>query len=268
MDDDESGSDSEAVKVPEDDEYELDTEREAADEEDIEEIIKEVASEQILSDLDRSNGQYAVTKVCTSICLVIPYFSYRNLQLLGLAKRAFHSPTIREDLKACCVAAEITPKQMKRAVATRWNSLAEAIHRALYLRKALDRLVSLTKYDKPKKNGGLRRYRLSDDEWTILTQLYEVLKVNTLFVLVPFHITNIVNVLARHSSMQHSGCRSQTSRFSTRSFQSSMYSRRSYPQPLPTTTCFRLSVRLRRAGLKCLISTTPPLTKASCTVSP
>ena len=66
---------------------------------------------------------------------------------------------------------------MKRAVATRWNSLAQAIARALYLRKALDRLVSLTKYDKSQRQGGLRHFRLSEQEWSILTQLYEVLKV-------------------------------------------------------------------------------------------
>lgn len=62
-DDSESGSESETAKVMEDDEYEVDTEREAADEVDIEEIIKEVASEQNLSESDRSAGQYAVTKV-------------------------------------------------------------------------------------------------------------------------------------------------------------------------------------------------------------
>lgn len=66
---------------------------------------------------------------------------------------------------------------MKRAVATRWNSLADAITRALYLRKALERLLTLTKYDKGKRQGGLRRFRLSDQEWNILTQLRAVLKV-------------------------------------------------------------------------------------------
>ncbi len=90
---------------------------------------------------------------------------------------------MREDLKACCKAVNIAPKMMKRAVATRWNSLADAIQRALYLRLALDKLLHLTKYDKSKQAGGLRRFRLSDDEWKILTQLYTVLKVRVIGVL-------------------------------------------------------------------------------------
>lgn len=84
---------------------------------------------------------------------------------------------MREDLKACCKAVNLKPKMMKRAVATRWNSLAEAIGRALYLRAALDKLLLLTKYDKGKRQGGLRRLRLSDEEWMILTQLHGILKV-------------------------------------------------------------------------------------------
>lgn len=103
---------------------------------------------------------------------------------------------------------------MKRAVATRWNSLAEAIKRALYLRKALDRLVSLSKYDKPKKKGGLRRYRLSDDKWVILTQLYDVLKVSTNCYIVMSYITDVLDVLIRPSSMRQLECHSPTFRFS------------------------------------------------------
>ena len=67
---------------------------------------------------------------------------------------------------------------MKRAVATRWNSLAEAISRALELRQAIDALVRLGKYDKSIKSGGLRHLRLSENEWQILTQLQDVLKVS------------------------------------------------------------------------------------------
>ena len=66
---------------------------------------------------------------------------------------------------------------MKRAVPTRWNSLAEAIGRALYLRLAIDELHRLGKYDKPANKGGLRHLRLSGVEWDILTQLNRVLQV-------------------------------------------------------------------------------------------
>lgn len=101
-------------------------------------------------------------------------------QLVELAKRVFHSPSLRTDLRTCCEKAEITPKEMKRAVPTRWNSLAEAIGRAVELRAGIDALVRLGKYDKPAKKGELRQYRLSPREWDILGQLHEVLKVRTL----------------------------------------------------------------------------------------
>lgn len=48
-----------------DDEYDVDPDREAADEEDIDNIIKEVASEHNLGDADRTAGAFAVTKVCS-----------------------------------------------------------------------------------------------------------------------------------------------------------------------------------------------------------
>lgn len=66
---------------------------------------------------------------------------------------------------------------MKRAVPTRWNSLAEAIGRALELRGGIDALVRLGKYDKTAKAGGLKHLRLDKREWDILKQLHEVLKV-------------------------------------------------------------------------------------------
>lgn len=65
---------------------------------------------------------------------------------------------------------------MVRHVATRWNSLADAIGRAIELRPAIDKLLGLTKYDKPGK-AGLRRYKLSDEEWKILIALYPLLEV-------------------------------------------------------------------------------------------
>ena len=75
-----------------------------------------------------------------------------------------------------CEITETPPKQMVRAVDTRWNSLAEAIHRAIELKPALERLVWLAKYDKPGK-AGLRRYKLTSEEWCLLEQLWPLLNV-------------------------------------------------------------------------------------------
>ncbi|KAK7689201.1 hypothetical protein QCA50_002610 [Cerrena zonata] len=70
--------------------------------------------------------------------------------------------------------AKIKPKQMKRSVETHWNTLAKVIQRALYLCAAIDKVVSLSKYDKNGKKG-LRQYRLLSMEWNILRQLGHVL---------------------------------------------------------------------------------------------
>ena len=85
----------------------------------------------------------------------------------------------------CCEKAEVAPKEMKRAVPTRWNSLAEAISRALELQKGIDALVRLGKYDKPAKSGGLAHLRLSKQEWQILVQLEDILQVSFLVIVVP-----------------------------------------------------------------------------------
>lgn len=65
---------------------------------------------------------------------------------------------------------------MVRSVDTRWNTLASAIKRALYLSAALDKLVGLKKYDKDGK-GGLRKYKLEPKEWDLLRQLWPLLEV-------------------------------------------------------------------------------------------
>ncbi|KAK7680163.1 hypothetical protein QCA50_016672 [Cerrena zonata] len=63
---------------------------------------------------------------------------------------------------------------MKRAVAMHWNTHAEVIERALYLHLAIDKLLSLSKYDKCGKKG-LQQYKLEPLEWRILTQLEHIL---------------------------------------------------------------------------------------------
>ena len=50
---------------------------------------------------------------------------------------------IREDLAAACEKHQLTPKELIRAVLTRWNSLARAIMRGLELRAAIDTVVAM-----------------------------------------------------------------------------------------------------------------------------
>lgn len=72
--------------------------------------------------------------------------------------------------------------QMKRSVKTRWNSLSDCLKRALYLRLAIDNLLTLTKYDKP-GDQGLHRYKHTAEEWTILEQLDPLLTVRVYYIL-------------------------------------------------------------------------------------
>ncbi|THH15827.1 hypothetical protein EUX98_g9402 [Antrodiella citrinella] len=140
-----------------DDDLEVDAAREEADAMIIEEIMAEVEASEGGHRANIRVAQFAITK------------------LTQLAKRIFHSPAIREDLRMACELCQIKPKQMIRFVATRWNSVSQAISRALYLRPALDTLLALPKYDKNNKKS-LRRFKPSPEEWIVLEQLEPVLE--------------------------------------------------------------------------------------------
>lgn len=99
-------------------------------------------------------------------------------QLVGLAKRIFHSPTLREALNKACVDEDVKVKTLVRVVATRWNSFVEAVIRALYLKPALNNLLRQTKWSKKGKDG-LGDYKLSEREWALLTELQHVLEVGS-----------------------------------------------------------------------------------------
>ena len=67
---------------------------------------------------------------------------------------------------------------MVRAVKTRWNSLVDAIKRAIVLRAALEKFFNLAKYGEGRASD-LTAYRLTAQEWLLLTQLERVLDVRT-----------------------------------------------------------------------------------------
>lgn len=58
---------------------------------------------------------------------------------------------------------------MPRDVSTRWNSTYDMLAFALEYRKAIETIV---------KEKALRCYELEDDEWSMLKQLSEILKVS------------------------------------------------------------------------------------------
>jgi hypothetical protein len=67
---------------------------------------------------------------------------------------------------------------MIRDVATRWNSTAELVGRAIELRAALTLLVVNKDHNKL-RGVRLKRFQLSVDEWDLLTALYPLLDVSS-----------------------------------------------------------------------------------------
>jgi hypothetical protein len=97
-----------------------------------------------------------------------------------LANKIVNSPTIKADLQHECTHAGLEPKMMIRDVSTRWNSTAELIQRALYLREPLKALVPKTEFNRP---CGVRllRFQPKPQEWYILEHLLPLLEVFFLF---------------------------------------------------------------------------------------
>jgi hypothetical protein len=79
------------------------------------------------------------------------------------------SPQRREHFYQQCVATNLPELELIPDIVTRWNSTDIMLERALKLRKALDN-TALTIKD-------LIRYRLSDNEWIIIDEIHELMKV-------------------------------------------------------------------------------------------
>ena len=66
---------------------------------------------------------------------------------------------------------------MVRDVATRWNSTAELLERALQLREALNLLVISEQHNRP-RSARLKHFQLSKQEWDLLDKLFPLLEVS------------------------------------------------------------------------------------------
>lgn len=97
-------------------------------------------------------------------------------KLRALANKIVNSPTIKADLQHECTRAGLEPKMMIRDVSIRWNSTAELIQRALYLREPLKALVPKTEFNRP-RGVRLLRFQLKPQEWYILERLSPLLEV-------------------------------------------------------------------------------------------
>ena len=75
--------------------------------------------------------------------------------------------------------ADLTAEVLVRAVKTRWNTVTMVLERALTLKDVLLELCDKHQFNGP-KSARLRRFILSDEEWTVLQQLYLLLDVHVL----------------------------------------------------------------------------------------
>jgi hypothetical protein len=64
----------------------------------------------------------------------------------------------------------MTPTNMPRDVSTRWNSTFDMLDYALVHREAIDTVTQ-------RRDLGLRKFELADNDWEIANQLRDVLKV-------------------------------------------------------------------------------------------
>lgn len=92
-----------------------------------------------------------------------------------IGKRFHNSDALQLELVQACLDVKIPPMSMIRPVSTRWNTYADVIPRAIYLRPALDRMLSQSRYNKGKRPLG--SYKLSSVEWSLLAKLVPMLEV-------------------------------------------------------------------------------------------
>ncbi|EAU89851.2 hypothetical protein CC1G_07003 [Coprinopsis cinerea okayama7 len=161
---DQDGDDDDDVSDDDDDddgEFEVPEGLIESDQREVSDLVREIEADFVsrldpLSAADAKVAQSSITK------------------LRKLAIKIVHSPTISEDLKACCERVGVFAKKMVRDVPTRWNSTAELLDRALELRAALDRLCLMPEHNRS-RGARLKQYRLSPDEWKVLEQLAPLL---------------------------------------------------------------------------------------------
>lgn len=177
---DEDGEEHEDDEMEDDDE--IDPAVEMSDSVMVDQVAAEADADGSLPPLTRAQitlGRFSLSKVgyccrylgCNHL-LTIP-------QIRNLAKRICNSSTIRADLELQCKAVKIKPLLMVRDVSTRWNSTASMLERTLQLREALQVLVVEKEHNRP-RGARLARFKLSKDEWDVLTQLFPILDVRSL----------------------------------------------------------------------------------------
>lgn len=96
---------------------------------------------------------------------------------MQLSKKVWHSPSICSELGRLATEVKIPSKVLLRSVKTRWNTVTKVIGRALEMCHVLGHLCDSLQFNKP-QGVRLRRFALTDEEWTLLFQLHQLLHVS------------------------------------------------------------------------------------------
>ena len=97
-------------------------------------------------------------------------------QITQLSQKVWFSAAIRAELARLAGEEDLTAEVLVRAVKTRWNTMKQVLERALALKDILLELCDKHQFNGP-KSARLRRFILSDEEWSLLEQLYQLLDV-------------------------------------------------------------------------------------------
>ncbi|KAJ7056484.1 hypothetical protein C8F01DRAFT_1311436, partial [Mycena amicta] len=93
-------------------------------------------------------------------------------KLLRLGHRIFNSGTLRKNVVEIAPVVKVSPKLMKRAVGTRWNTVTDVLESGLDISPILDRLCTSSS---GRKN--IRSLQLSNAEWQVMSQLFNLLDI-------------------------------------------------------------------------------------------
>ena len=97
-------------------------------------------------------------------------------QILKLSIKVFHSPQIREELASLSADAGLHSEVLIRTVKTRWNTVHDALERAIDMQDVLGELCDKAQFNK-RSGARLRRFIVTDEEWQLIDQLYRLLDV-------------------------------------------------------------------------------------------
>ena len=168
--------------MEDDDGAETDEARDAADEAEIADL-EDDDSEVELSPEEAQAGRQALEKASSlkafvgCCCPGSPWANYLH-QIIKLSSKVFTSPHARSELAKLAKENKLKSETLLRPVRTRWNTVTIVIGRATGMKSTIGALCDMHQFNKDSKGLRLRRFILSDDEWTILSDLHRLLDVS------------------------------------------------------------------------------------------